>query len=310
MSCAKAGIPAVGLRAALAAGPATPSGNSVARASRLAQHHGASLARLAPRRGFAVANTPSATHKISRFYKEVDVVPAEEDLWTVTLDGRRLKTPMAKPVLIPDETLAQLAAAEWDSQGEEIKQSGMHVSSLINTAIDHPSGESRGQRVDYLLEFLDTDTVCCHSDSPDALVVMQQTTWDPIIEWFSDRFQAPLNVHTSAVMGSNHPEETTDAVRSYLMDMPHWPLVGLEHAVDTSKSLIIPIAQLEGHLTAEEAAEAARLEVAFQTSRFGYVDWAHGIEEHDTHVRMAAAALFSRLTRKWTASDPEVYAAP
>jgi len=103
--------------------------------------------------------------------------------------------------------------------------------------------------------------VCCHHDSPDGLVVMQQATWDPIVAWFRDRFETPLLVHTSPIKGASHPEETTQAVRTYLQELPHWPLVGLEHAVDTSKSLVIPMAQLEGFLTAEEATEAARLEV-------------------------------------------------
>ena len=42
----------------------------------------------------------------------------------------------------------------------------------------------------------------------------------------------------------------------------------------------------------------ARLEIDFQTSRFGEVEWAHTLERNDTQARLAAAALVMHLTRE------------
>jgi hypothetical protein len=35
----------------------------------------------------------------------------------------------------------------------------------------------------------------------------------------------------------------------------------------------------------------ARIEVAFQVSRFGVIEWAHSLEEADTKTRLAASAI-------------------
>ena len=254
----------------------------------------------------AVANTPHSQFKVSRFYEEAVAVECGEDepgMWTVTLDGRRLKTPAGKSVAVPSETLAQLIATEWAGQGEHIQQAGMHLSSLTNTALDHPSGEARANRVAYLMDFLGTDTVVCRDTTPDGLVVLQQAAWDPLLAWFAEQFGTPLAT-TTALGAAPHPPESTAAVVGFLSDLPHWPLVGLEHAVDTSKSLIIPLAMLKDHISAETATEAARVEVAFNTQRFGHVEWAHGIEQEDTAARLASAALFMRHTRSYVAPDP------
>lgn len=57
------------------------------------------------------------------------------------------------------------------------------------------------------------------------------------------------------------------------------------------------MALVEGVMSPSEVARAARIETVFQVERFGEVEWAHTIEEHDTVARLAASALFARA--KW-----------
>src|SRR5215510_7706405 len=66
--------------------------------------------------GEAVRKT-SRTPPRKRFYKEVGVGDADGG-FTVTLDGKPIKTPSGKVVLVPKRAIADAIAAEWAAQGE------------------------------------------------------------------------------------------------------------------------------------------------------------------------------------------------
>ena len=82
------------------------------------------------------------------------------------------------------------------------------------------------------------------------------------------------------------------------MALSPFALTGLEYATNSCKSLVISLALIEGALTVDDAVRKARLEVVFQTQRFGVVEWAHTLEECDTTARLAAAALFVRWSER------------
>ncbi|GFN98388.1 ATP synthase mitochondrial f1 complex assembly factor 2 [Plakobranchus ocellatus] len=67
---------------------------------------------------------------------------------------------------------------------------------------------------------------------------------------------------------------------------------GYHYAVDTLKSLLLTMALVDKHIDVETAVDLARLELSFQTERWGTVEWAHDIEKFDLRCRLAAAALF------------------
>ena len=70
-----------------------------------------------------------------RFYKAV-TVEREADGFSVRLDGKPVKTPSGKTVVLPTERAAQLVADEFAAQGERIDPLTMPVTRLVNTAID------------------------------------------------------------------------------------------------------------------------------------------------------------------------------
>ena len=53
-----------------------------------------------------------------RFYTDVSVAPADGGGFTALLDGRTLRTPLRRPLLVPTRGLAETLAAEWAGQGE------------------------------------------------------------------------------------------------------------------------------------------------------------------------------------------------
>ena len=70
-----------------------------------------------------------------RFYKQV-TVEARDGGFVVLLDGRVLKTPKKQPLIIDTEARAQLVAAEWDAQVDEINPSLMPCTRMMNVACE------------------------------------------------------------------------------------------------------------------------------------------------------------------------------
>ena len=68
-----------------------------------------------------------------RFWKAVSVEPRENG-WAVLLDGRATRTPGGAPLSLPTEGLAQLAAGEWEAQGEILIPATMPATRLAATA--------------------------------------------------------------------------------------------------------------------------------------------------------------------------------
>ena len=67
---------------------------------------------------------------------------------------------------------------------------------------------------------------------------------------------------------------------------------GFVFGVDAIKSLVLMSAVVDKKLTVEQAVDISRLELNFQTEKWGNVEWAHDQELHDTSARVAAAAVF------------------
>ena len=97
-----------------------------------------------------------------RFYRDVSVYqqPLEDGgHFGINLDHRKLRTPLRKLFLVPNERLAHAVAQEWGAQGQFIQPSLMHVTALCNTVIDDPHKRSLEQIIDSLIPYLQSDTI-------------------------------------------------------------------------------------------------------------------------------------------------------
>lgn len=225
-----------------------------------------------------------------RFYKNVSIVQSNGS-WEVNLDQRKLKTPLGSPLKIESEFLAQAVANEWQAQKDVILLSQMHINGLVNTSLDNPGRLEKARLVRDILDFVETDTVLFYGEEPPELLELQTREWSPIIRWFRERFQVPLE----PVVGISAPTlspENFKKLEKHFMSYSMEALHGFMFGVDATKSIILTLACMERRLTVEEAVKLARLELLFQTDHWGTVEWAHDIEQHDTTSRLAAATLF------------------
>ena len=69
-----------------------------------------------------------------RFYADAGVGEAEGG-FTVTLDGKPIKTPSGRTVIVPVRSLAETIAAEWNAQGEFIDPLTMPVTRFANSVV-------------------------------------------------------------------------------------------------------------------------------------------------------------------------------
>ncbi|KAK2181659.1 hypothetical protein NP493_386g04016 [Ridgeia piscesae] len=231
---------------------------------------------------------------LKRFYKNVSISQTQEG-FEVNLDQKKLKTPSGVVFRVPTEPLALMVATEWDAQHETINRSIMHLTSLCNTVIDNPTHRSEDAIISGILEFLDTDTICYHSDIPTELADLQKREWVPLIDWVAERYGVRIQPTTG--LGVPHvPEETKNVFRQHMQSYNNWALTGYQNCVECVKSLIITSALIDRHLTVEAAVDLSRLEQRFQTERWGSVEWYHDIDVHQTRARLAAATLLVHTT--------------
>src|ERR1700679_60356 len=69
-----------------------------------------------------------------RFYANAGVGETDGG-FTITLDGKPIKTPSGRTVIVPVRSLAETIAAEWNAQGEFIDPLTMPVTRFANSVV-------------------------------------------------------------------------------------------------------------------------------------------------------------------------------
>ncbi|XP_017048993.1 ATP synthase mitochondrial F1 complex assembly factor 2 [Drosophila ficusphila] len=244
-----------------------------------------------PTAGIAVRRQYATPPK--RFYKKTSVLSGDGG-YEVVLDHRKLKTPKGIPFVVRSEPLAIAVATEFDAQKEHIERSRMHLSALCFTAIDNPNHLSKLDMVNYLLNFIGTDTVLFQYDDEKDLQDLQLNEWDPVIAWFNQRFDTNLQ-KTLNITPPQVSEQDKMKVAKHFQSFNLETLHGYIFAVDTLKSIVLACAVIEQMLTVEKAVALARLEEEYQLKFWGRVEWAHDLSQQELQSRLAAAVLFVHL---------------
>ncbi|KAG6330625.1 hypothetical protein ID866_8461, partial [Astraeus odoratus] len=237
------------------------------------------------------SNTSCAETTLKRFWKTVGIDFRDNGI-AVTLDKRALKTPSGNILLLPKEKrlAATLIANEWDNQDKFLKQHALPMTSVAARAIDAFRDEATQAEVrTALLSYLDTDTVCFHHDDPPPLVELQQKHWDPLLEWVRSTYDVEIQVFNSVLFHSQS-DRTRKILGGVVAQMDPWEMAAMERATYGTKSFLIALALVKRHLTAEQAAQAAQVEVASQIQRWGEVEDTHDVDFHDVRRQLGSSA--------------------
>ncbi|HUL08162.1 MAG TPA: ATP12 family protein [Candidatus Acidoferrum sp.] len=203
---------------------------------------------------------------MKRVYREVRVAPAGGG-WSILLDARMLQTPARAQLLLPRRGLAEAVAAEWDAQAEKVVPATMPLMQLAATAIDR-TGPQRDQIIKEVVGYAETDLVCYRADRPPELVARQSAAWQPLVDWITLRFDAPLLV-TTGVVPKAQPASAVAAIRAAVEPLDAFWLTALHGATTACGSVAIALALAEQRVDAEGAWQASQLDESFQIEQWG-----------------------------------------
>lgn len=203
-----------------------------------------------------------------RFYTEAAVAPAEAGGFTVLLDGRTLRTPLRRPLVVPNAKLADILASEWAAQGERIDPATMPLTRLASTVIDGVADGTAAVRAD-LAGYIETDLLYYRAGYPDRLVERQRAFWDPVIAFAERR----LGVRFQLAEGVMHVAQAPAAIaafRSWIDAVENPFAVAALHQMTTlTGSALLPFALAEGHLDLDATWAAAHLDEDWNIELWG-----------------------------------------
>jgi chaperone required for assembly of F1-ATPase len=221
-----------------------------------------------------------------RFYKEVGVGEADGG-FTVTLDGKPIKTPSGKVVVVPRREIAEAISAEWDAQQETIAPLTMPLTRFANSVV-----QSVVDRVDLVADdvakYLGSDLLFYRAGHPETLVAKEAAHWDPIVFWAAQ----VLGAHFMLAEGINHvrqPDAAIAAARAAFPGDP-WSIAALHVVTTLTGSALLALALAHGVREPAEIWTAAHVDEDFNIEHWG-------LDEEVAARRAARAVDFEAATR-------------
>ena len=179
------------------------------------------------------------------------------------------------------------------------------------------------------MRYLDTDTLLCWApersshdakqlemsgERTESLRRIQQRKAVEIIGFLTVHVWPGLEIRpvldSESIIPAAQPQMTKEVIKGWISGLPAFELVGLERAVLAGKSLLVAARlvtewsevlgthRTEGfrrpdkkHFGIEAAAEAASLEVRWQTDMWGEVEDTHDVEKEDLRRQMGSVIL-------------------
>ncbi|MEQ8826105.1 MAG: ATP12 family protein [Filomicrobium sp.] len=211
---------------------------------------------------------PQGQQLPKRFYKEASVEKSESGSgYELRLDGRQLKTPGKKLLLVPSSDLAQLIASEWTAQVEVINPATMPVTKIINSSLDGVSGREAEVAAD-IVSFAGSDLLCYRAEGPVELVKRQADAWNPVLAWAREAFGAQF-VLAEGVMPVAQPEDALAAYAEQLKPLSAIELGAMHVLTTLSGSALLALGLMRGHIDADAAWAAAHIDEDYQIEQWG-----------------------------------------
>jgi chaperone required for assembly of F1-ATPase len=215
-------------------------------------------------------------------------------LFAIALDGKTIRTPAKRDLVVPNRALAAAIADEWQAQGEDVLPHTMPLTRLASTAIDLVA-QRRVQVVEEIVAYAGSDLLCYRAEQPPELIAREHEAWQPLVDWATLRYDAPLIV-TSGILPVRQLPETMRAFTAAVDEYDPLLLTALHAITTVAGSLVIALAVLDGRLDALEAFEVAQLDETFEIEK-----WGEDEEQSERRAALqddiAAAARFAALLR-------------
>jgi chaperone required for assembly of F1-ATPase len=204
------------------------------------------------------------TPRRKRFYKEAGTAGAEGG-FSVTLDGKPIRTPSGRQVVAPTGAIAEAIAAEWNAQGETIDPLTMPLTRFANSV-----GEV-ADRVDAVADdvekYLGSDLLFYRAGHPEALVAREAEYWYPVLAWAANHLGAHF-ILSEGIVHVTQPEQAIKAARAVFPADP-WSVAALHVVTTLTGSALLALALVRGALDSDEVWAAAHVDDDWNVEKWG-----------------------------------------
>lgn len=226
---------------------------------------------------------------IKRFWKTADFRETA-DGFSVELDGRPVRTPAKKRLVIPTDKLARRISEEWQAVDEKIDPEAMPCTRSANAAIDKVAIQ-HDEVAEMVAGYAETDLLCYRADSPDALVRRQAEAWDGFLDWAALEKGLELKV-ASGVMPVSQKPDSLAAARAYTKRLSSFELTAFHDLVSLTGSFILGLAAAEAKESAEKIWDISRIDENWQEQQWGADDEASDTAERKREQFKHAFSFF------------------
>ena len=200
-----------------------------------------------------------------RFYKEC-AVGESDDGFTVTLDGKPIKTPSGRVVVVPVRSLAATIAAEWNAQSEIIDPLTMPATRFANSVVQGVI-DNAAAVTDDVAKYFGSDLLFYRAGHPEALVAREARHWDPILFWAAETLGAHFML-AQGVMHVRQPEQAIAAARGGLPDDP-WAIAAMHVITTVTGSALLALALFHRVIDPDQAWAAAHVDEDWNAEKWG-----------------------------------------
>ena len=205
------------------------------------------------------------TPKRKRFYARAGAVEAKEG-FVVTLDGKPIRTPSGRQVVVPVKSIADAIVAEWEAQREFIDPLTMPMTRFANSVVD--AVVDRVDAVtDDLAKYFQSDLLFYRAGHPEGLVAREAAHWDPLLFWAADTLGAHF-ILAEGIVHVRQPESAIAAARATLPGDP-WSIAALHVITTLTGSALLALALLRGVVDADQAWAAAHVDEDWNIEKWG-----------------------------------------
>jgi chaperone required for assembly of F1-ATPase len=200
-----------------------------------------------------------------RFYAGAGVAEGKSG-FSVTLDGRPIKTPSGQEVMAPARSIADAMAAEWNAQADTINPLTMPLTRFANSVVEGVVDKVDAV-ADDIAKYLGADLLFYRAGHPEALVAREAAYWDPILFWAADT----MGAHFILAEGLVHVRQPDSAVAAARAALPSdaWSISALHVVTTLTGSALLALALLRGVLDQDQVWAAAHVDEDWNIEKWG-----------------------------------------
>lgn len=218
---------------------------------------------------------------------KLSVHQGSDGAWGILVNEMPLQTPAGHPLIVPSEVLARLILTEMDAAYGVKPVPPLPHRQLANTAIDK-TAKDRVQVERQICGYAMTELLCHRAEHPRELVLMQEQTWQPWLDWCAEKYGIRL-VPTSGLMPIEQPAESLAKLQGFLSTLTVFDLTVLRQAVDVLGSLVLGLGMYAQVLSVEEGLRLSELDQNYQAQHWGS-DPEHQKKQHKQLDELAVCA--------------------